>query len=106
MARTHTSLAMSYGRDAGHAAATWAEISEANAARMAELIDNCEADEYLPAMPDLSGEWADGETPATLADALGIAVDDERIDSYCDAWERGADSGYWAEIWRMIRAYS
>jgi hypothetical protein len=58
-------------------------------------------------LPNLSGEWADSETPATLAESLGI--DDETedgeadTDAACNAWEDGVSSGFTAEVERQCR---
>src|SRR4051812_4422124 len=73
----HIEEATQLGRDAGLAAASW--IIDGNTKRefipaVLALMDDGDprADEYLPAMPNLSGEWSDDPTPDGLArDILG-----------------------------------
>ena len=59
-------------------------------------------------VPNLSGEWADGETPSTLADYFGLDEDNDpdgfRLDAVCAAWEEGADT-FWTEVEKLARAH-
>jgi len=53
--------------------------------------------------PDLSGEYADDPTPASLAKELGIDEDDERLNDMCTAWVEEAHTSFWEELIRTIR---
>lgn len=105
-ANTPQAQAYKLGAEAAEAAASW--IVDGNTKRefipaVLELIEagDPRADEYLPAMPSLSGEWADSPTPQSLAaDILGADWDthgynapdflaEELVDELADAWEQG-----------------
>ncbi len=94
------------GQEAGHAAATWAEINESNAARILQGFEDCDP-KVLDAFawPDLSGEWADSPTPQSLAEEIGIDPEDDRLDSACDAWEESSSRAFENEITRRCRLY-
>lgn len=52
----------------------------------------------------LSGEWADGLTPAGLLSAVGVDPDDapEWVErEVCDAYELAFDAAYWGELQRV-----
>jgi hypothetical protein len=55
-------------------------------------------DDYLPARPDLSGQWADSMTPSRLADECGGWVA-----GLCDAYEAGVAEHFDAECERLLR---
>ena len=43
--------------------------------------------------PDLSGEWADGRTPQSLGEDLGLGEDQrDWTDDVCDAYEQGVEA--------------
>lgn len=49
-------------------------------------------------VPDLSGEWAGSETPASLMASLDIPEGwDDGHDDFCTAWEEGSQEG-WEEV--------
>jgi hypothetical protein len=83
------------GHDAAMAAASWLEMSECDAASILDDCDPAVLDNYEP--PNLSGEWADSETPTSLArDVLGphaTATDDE-ADAIADAWCEAVDAAW------------
>ena len=54
--------------------------------------------------PNLSGEYADSDTPQTLACELGIADYPDIIDDACSAWEEGCDEGYWDTLCESAHA--
>lgn len=87
------------GRHAGQAAASWAtdgNTSRDHARRVLQLIadGDPQLDDLLPAVPSLSGEWADDDTPRTLIDQVRHGDDladfiDDLADQLADAWDRG-----------------
>lgn len=89
------------GVEAAQAAASWAADGNTDAAAIARLLEMMEAgdpalEQYLPPTPDLSGEWADGPTPTSLAlEVTSIDPDDDdeswaaTVDALADAWEQG-----------------
>ncbi len=93
------------GADAARAAASWVLDGNATAEHYRALLALIEdgdpsADDHLPAMPGLSGEWADSPTPATLADELGL---DEVSAEQIDAWETGVFETFQPECARLLR---
>jgi hypothetical protein len=57
--------------------------------------------------PNLSGEWADSETPYTLAERYGIDEtrdpDGSLLDDVCTAWEEAANDAFYSEVERVCR---
>ncbi len=113
--------AYNMGRDAALAAASW--VIDGNTkpeaiAYVVALLDAGDpaADDYLPARPDLSGEYADEPTPQSLAaDILGADwqthgynapdfLPAEQVDALADAFERGAADHFEPECERILRA--
>ena len=99
------------GREHGTAAGTWVEIDGPEAARRVIDLDNdCDwPDEWWPSAP-LSGEWADGMTPALLLEELGaqdVSEDDYDLDGFnnelCDAYEQAYYDAWRDEVLRMAR---
>lgn len=84
------------GQEAGRAAATWAvdgNTSDGHYHRVLEMLASGDplADQFLPAMPDLSGQHAGDPTPLSLAREL-TGEDDPSpslVDSLADEWEQG-----------------
>jgi hypothetical protein len=115
----HEREAYELGRDAAIAAASWVvdgNTSQEHIRRMVAWLDDGDprADEFLPAMPDLSGEWADAPTPRSLfEDITGFDAHAEasfNYDAYyavlepiCAAWEAGVDDTFMAECERILR---
>lgn len=92
------------GRQAAENAASWIGPVECRAARelLGRIADgDPRADEYLPARPDLSGEWADERTPLSLArevigdERLGVTrLRDELVDALAEAFEEGVGEAF------------
>lgn len=96
------------GSEAARAVASWIGPVEVNSAR--ELLSKLEDGDpavwdYLPARPDLSGEWADGLTPARLFEDVtgrdywqGFAFEgdshDELVDTIAQAFEEGVEETF------------
>jgi len=98
------------GQEAAQTAASWAvngNTSAEHASRMLAMLDAGDpaADDYLPARPDLSGEWTDAPTPRSLfEDVTGLDAHAEStwqpdayqmvLEALCDAWERGVSETF------------
>jgi hypothetical protein len=64
------------------------------------------ADDYFPARPNLSGEWADSLTPRALCEAIGVETDDgDEISALCDAYEAGVDESFEDAIEQELRTF-
>lgn len=97
------------GKDHGRAVGSWVldgnSTSETARAILRGYDDgDPEVMDMQPA--PLSGEWADSWTPKTLADELGIAEDDERLDELCTEYELGYSTAYWDEVISTAKAYA
>ncbi len=114
---THEQKAYELGVEHATNAASWTiegtTKREAIPAVLAMLDDgDPRADDYLPRRPDLSGEWADGLTPASLAREVGLDADafgasddaSAEIDAACDAYEAGVTATFEPECERILRA--
>jgi hypothetical protein len=113
----HEREAYRLGVQAAIAAASWVidgNTSQDHIARMVAWLDDGDprADDFLPAMPDLSGEWADSPTPDSLAVGIVGAPDlgcgnaeeyDELRDAIADAWEAGVSDAFGPECERILR---
>lgn len=95
------------GEDAGISAAGW--FFDGNTEReqyvavLRGLMDgDPEVMDSLPC-PDLSGEWADDPTPASVLAELGLEEDFDGADEVLSAWEEGAAQGVTQEIERVCR---
>ena len=103
MSATYEAEARYLGADAAMAAVSWLEMSEGDATSILGDVDPMVLDNYEP--PNLSGEWADDPTPASLAnDVLGLrwTPDDVGQANHADveniiaeAWEQGRDEVWW-----------
>lgn len=111
----HEREAFALGAAAGLAAASWVadgNTSPEHIARMIAWMDDGDpmAFDYLPAMPNLSGEWADGPTPQSVYDEVygldttDVGVDDWALEPIADAWEAGVASTFEYECKRILRA--
>lgn len=101
------------GVEAAKAAASW--IIDGNTPRehieqLARWGDDGDPrlDDHLPNRPNLSGEWADAPTPASLAvEILGTGPDtaerEEQVDAICDAFEQGVDDTFTQECERIVK---
>jgi len=105
--REWETAAYSLGEDAARTAASWTVDGNSDVAERARVLEMLRAgdpaaDNYLPRMPDLSGEYADGATPASLLgdvvgeDADGFSDDDmsDVLDAISTAWENGRDETF------------
>lgn len=116
----HEAGAYALGCEDARAAASWVlggDRSSDHVRRVVAMIDagDPELDDYLPPMPDLSGQWADARTPRDLfeeltgcdahaeaswnADAYG-----DYVDALCTAWEAGVSDAFLPECERILRA--
>jgi hypothetical protein len=99
------------GTDAGRDAGTWVFDGNTDTATYRHVLAGItDGDpEVLDAYrtPDLSGEFSDGPTPATLAAELGLdpAGDGDAVvlATACDAWADAARDGFWHEVERIAR---
>ncbi len=107
----HEQVAYDMGRNAALAAASW--IIDGNTKHeaivcLAKLMDAGDpaADDYLPAMPNLSGEWSGDPTPTSLyRDITGNeTLHSHVIDALADAFEQGVADHFHVECERIIRA--
>lgn len=101
-------LREAYTRGVGAAvsAATWAPVG-ADASRVLAMMDRGEdVYDYLPEWPNLSGEWADSETPRSLAaDIMGADYEthgynapdflaSDAVSALADAWHAGVSATF------------
>jgi len=107
------------GCEAASAAASWTadgNTSSEHAARVLAMLDDGDpaADDYLPAWPDLSGEWADAPTPRSLfEDLTGLDAHAEAtwqpdayqmvLEALCEAFERGVSETFEAACEAELR---
>jgi hypothetical protein len=99
----HLAVARTLGREDAEAAASWAADGNASAEHIQRVLGmladgDPEAYDYLPPRPDLSGEWADGRTPLSLLDELGIdhsePLTGADLDELWHAYEDGVDEAF------------
>ena len=107
MATTLRNMAIAEGKSVGEAMASWVfdgNTDQDTYARMLKGIQEGDPD-ILDNLrtPNLSGEWADEPTPASLAYDLGIDPDDDRLDHLCQMWEDAAHLAFWGEIERVCK---
>ena len=89
------------GREAARAAASWTcdgNTDPEHAARVLDMLDDGDpqADGYLPARPNLSGEWAGDPTPLSLAREITGEQDPDAdlIDALAEAFEDGVSEAF------------
>jgi hypothetical protein len=111
MFKSYTAEAAAGGREAAQNAASWIGPVEVNSARalLGMLSDGDPAVwDYLPAEPNLSGEWSDDATPITLA--REITGDDEPdanvIDVLADAFESAVSEAFESACEREIERWA
>ena len=111
------------GVEAAKSAASWTLDGNTDPAHIARILDMLDAgdpcaDDYLPARPDLSGEWADAPTPQSLYEEItgrelpmagdeGLSFETEHgslMDALCDAYEQGVLDTFEPECERILRA--
>lgn len=111
----HEREAYSLGCDAARSAASWVLDGNSDAdhyRRLLTMLEDGDPElyEHLPAMPDLSGQWAGDPTPHSLAlDIFGTGDDahlfeNEDVEALADAWEAGVSDTFGPECERILRA--
>lgn len=103
--------AFEQGKQAAEAAATWAADGNTSQEHIRCVLAGLEAGDpeaydWLPARPDLSGVWADGCTPLSLAreiapDELNPSI----IDVLADAFEEGVTEHFEPACERELRGW-
>lgn len=105
------------GREAGANAASWAidgNTTDDDLRRILTGYDDGDP-EVMDSfnLPDLSGQWADGLTPAALVTEIlgtpsGADLDENDLieieGDLCCQWEDGVADGFWSELIRACRA--
>lgn len=107
------------GVEAAEAAASWVidgNSEESVIPALLRMISDGDpaADDYFPARPNLSGEWADAPTPRSLfEDLTGMDAHAESswnheaysayVEDLCEAFESGVDDTFEAAIERILR---
>jgi hypothetical protein len=99
------------GREAGSNAAGWftqdswsGRVTRGEKEAAQAFLDACENGGDLPEPPNLSGEWADSETPASLMESLfGEDWQDtpeflEAQDEICQAWEDACCESFYSSL--------
>jgi hypothetical protein len=105
---THEQQAYELGQEHARNAASW--IDTTRAVVLLGLLDNGDpaVEAYLPARPNLSGEWAGDLTPTTLYEqTTGLNYNTgtvEIIDALCAAYEAGVSDTFQPECERILRA--
>jgi hypothetical protein len=109
--------ALRMGREAGIAAGSWAADGNTSTDHLRRMIDMLEAGDpevwdFLPDSPNLSGEWADDPTPASLLREILGDLDDMDPETYSElqdlvseAWEAGSSETFAQECERTLRAF-
>jgi hypothetical protein len=112
------SLAFNLGKEAGVNHAGWvaqdtfggriadARDAKANARAVVKAIDDCD---FMPSLPDLSGQWSDDYTPAKLVEYICWKlkhddVDSLDLDEICTNWEQGVCEGFEHEIYEQAKS--
>jgi hypothetical protein len=101
---TDNSEAYAAGYDVGKAAGSWVVggNTTAEAARRMLTLDLEGDPEFWDAYPGspLSGEWADGPTPASVLAELGVPEGSDVADEILSQWEDGHHDGWRDEVLR------
>jgi hypothetical protein len=109
------------GREAARAAASWSADGNSDPQSIRLTLKmlgdgDPEAWDRLPAMPDLSGEWADSPTPRSLFEELtgcdahceatwNQDTYQEVLESICEAWEAGVSDEFEAACEAELRRW-
>ena len=106
-------LATQMGTERGLAAASWVFDGNTTTETYRRFLEMSDAgdpelyDTFGPVSGWLSGEYAEGPTPAELAHELGLETDTEagwaEADEACNAYEEAAEEAYWRELERVAR---
>jgi hypothetical protein len=119
-----TAEARELGQQAARDAASWVvdgNTSSGHVARMIRWFDDgdSQADDHLPTMPSLSGEWADDATAIKLYEQITGLDHSEReeaaglgyetlvgsvVDALANAWEEAVSETFAPECERILRA--
>lgn len=110
---TYLEQARKLGAEHGRNAASWYFDGNTSAETYAKVLRGIEDGdpEVLESFPSgpLSGEWADGMTPALLAQTVGLdahaeaSFNPDGFDALCSAYEEGYYEASSAEIERVAR---
>lgn len=99
------------GEDAGRAAASWyfdGNTDEQTYRRVLKGLDDGDP-EVLDGLPylDLSGQWADGPTMASVLEDIGCDVDgdDDAAEDIVNKYQSAYDAAVVAEVERMAREH-
>lgn len=104
------------GEEAGERAASWTcdgNTDVEQSRKVARMLADGDpaADDYLPQRPNLSGEWADAPTSASLAQVItgrgwSQLEDGELTDALATAWEEGVDATFGPACERELRKHA
>ena len=105
------------GAEAGLNAAEWfaqdswgGRVTRGDKEAAQAFLDSCENGGELPEPPNLSGEWADSETPASLMESLlGEDWQDtpeyvEAQDEICQAWEDSCSEAFYSSLVQSVKS--
>src|SRR5262245_9018693 len=102
--------ARTIGQNAAKAAASWVCDGNTDPEHIRRLLQmladgDPESEHYLPAQPDLSGQWADDPTALSLArDVTGEEdPEPETIDAIADAFEEAVSETFEPACERVLR---
>jgi hypothetical protein len=95
------------GAEHGRAAGTWVidgNTTEDTARTILTGINDGDPEFYDSIPAPLSGEFADGETPATILNAIGLDGGDDLADEALNTYEDAYRSAYETEVVRSAQA--
>jgi hypothetical protein len=106
-------LGAAYDLGALHArnAASWIVDGNSDTRMARKLLRMMEdgdpaAEDYLPARPDLSGQYAGDLTPASLCEMFDVDTSDERVMyAMCDAYEDGVSETFEGACEQELRTF-
>jgi hypothetical protein len=105
------------GRNAGENAASWiiqdswgGRVTRGEKQAASAFLEAYEESDDTPNPPNLSGEWADSETPQSLMDSLfneeELELDEvqDAQDDICTAWEDAASDAFYSTLEESARS--
>ncbi|CAB4147502.1 hypothetical protein UFOVP510_33 [uncultured Caudovirales phage] len=114
-------IAFDLGLEAGKNAAEWSAMDlfggrQTNPKAARDNAKSVIDAEFLDGVPNLSGEWANSQTPTSLArevlDQIHVNPDRLSDDDFSDyleevseSWEMGASEGYFNELTRLAKDF-
>jgi hypothetical protein len=96
------------GTEHGRAAGSWVIDGNTSAETAQAIVRGYEDGDpgIMDMMPSpLSGEWADGMTPARLYESLGIPDANAWSDEVCDMYEAAYAQAYWDQVIADARGF-